>query len=155
MKTLKNKSIQDGAALLLPGLALGAYGLIGFRNAPVQTKWFLSPYLFPLLLSVLAVLLAASLLGEGLGELRRGRTGEIPEKGAAPEVNKVLTVLLMSAAYDALLGLIGFLPATLIFLAALLYALGERRPRLIAAVSLLTPLLLYALFGLALGLNLP
>ena len=52
---LKNKSIQDSIAVFLLGLALGIYSLIRFRSAAVQTRWILSPYLFPLLLSVFAI----------------------------------------------------------------------------------------------------
>ncbi len=149
---IKNKTLRESLALLALGLALGAYSLIGFRTAAVQTKWALSPYLFPLLLSVLALILAAALFAEG----RRERAaGEAPA-AAAPRAKKTVWIVLAAAIfYDALLPLIRFIPATALFLAALTWLLGERRRWMIAAVALVTPLLLYALFGLALGLRLP
>jgi hypothetical protein len=67
----------------------------------------------------------------------------------------VLIVVLMSAANCALISLIRFLPASMLFLAAMIWFLGERRPWMIAAVSIVMPLVLYALFGLGLGVRLP
>jgi putative tricarboxylic transport membrane protein len=152
---LKNKSIQDSIAVFLLGLALGVYSLIRFRSAAIQIRWILSPYLFPLLLSVFAILLSLSLFWEGLGRPGRTREGSEREKPAPRRDGNVLIVVLMSAAYCALISLIRFIPATMLFLAAMTRFLGERRPWVIAAVSVVTPLLLYALFGLCLGVRLP
>ena len=152
---LKNKSIQDSIAVFLLGLALGIYSLIRFRSAAVQTRWILSPYLVPLLLSVFAILLSLSLFGEGLGERGRAREDAAQAKPAPRKLRNVLIVVLMSAAYCALISLIRFLPASMLFLAAMIWFLGERRPWMIAAVSIVMPLVLYALFGLGLGVRLP
>lgn len=150
---LKNKKAQDGAVVLALGLALGAHSLIRFRAAAVRTSWILSPWLFPLLISVFALLLAAALFAEGRRELRGG-AGEEPAK-PAPKRAAAFAAALMSAVYAALLPLLHFLPATAIYLAALTYLFGERRRWAIAAAAILTPLILYALFGLALGVRLP
>lgn len=147
---LKNKAWQEGVLVGLLGLALGAYSLIGFFSAPVQTAWFLSPYLFPLLLAILALPLALALLREG-----RRENADEPSARPAGDRKGLLAVVLTSLAYAALLPLLHFIPATALFLAALIFLLGERRPGMIAAVALLSPLLLYALFGLALKLRLP
>ena len=64
-------------------------------------------------------------------------------------------LVLLTAAYLALMGLISFIPATALYLAALIRLLGERRWGLIAAVAVLTPLALYALFALGLNVRLP
>lgn len=147
---LKNKAWQEGVLVGLYGLALGVYSMIGFFTAPVQTAWFLSPYLFPLLIAVLALPLALALIREG----RRAEAGE-GEARPAGDRKRLLAVILTSLAYAALLPLLHFIPATLLFLAALLFLLGERRKWMIAAVAVLSPLLLYALFSLALKLRLP
>lgn len=152
---LNNQKVQDSIVVLLLGLALGAYSLIGFFTAAVQTKWIMSPYLFPLLLSAFAVLLAAALFGEGHREARLTRAGETPAKPAALKMKNALAVVLLGMVYAALLPLIRFIPATLLFLAALMWLMGEHRPWMIAAVALLVPLALYALFGLGLGVRLP
>ena len=144
---LKNKSIQDSIAVFLLGLALGIYSLIRFRSAAVQTRWILSP--------VFAILLSLSLFGEGLGERGRACEDAAQAKPAPRKLRNVLIVVLMGAAYCALISLIRFLPASMLFLAAMIWFLGERRPWMIAAVSIVMPLVLYALFGLGLGVRLP
>lgn len=150
--SLKNKTLQDGLAVLLLALALGVSSLYGFLTARVQTAWILSPWLFPLLLALLALPLSAALIREGRRELRSG----VPtEAKPVSELGNPAILVLLSAAYLILLGLIGFLPATALFLAALILLLGERRWWMIAAVAVLTPLLLYAVFALGLGLRLP
>lgn len=151
----KNKKVQDSLVVFALGLALGAYSLIRFHAAAVKTDWALSPCLFPLLLSAFALLLAAALFWEGRREAR-GRGAESATSRPAPEkLRYALGVLLLSTAYAALLPWLRFLPATAIFLAAMLLLLGERRWRMVAVLSLSVPLVLYAVFGLALHVRLP
>ena len=151
---LKNKTIQDGAAVLLAGLALGVYSLVSFRRAAVQTAWILSPWLFPMLLAVFAALLGAALLGGCRGTAER-RDEQRAGKPDGRRARRVFITALMAAAYCALLPLIRFLPATALFLAAMMLFLGERRWWVIAAVAVAAPLVLYALFALGLGVRLP
>ncbi len=144
---MRKKVNVGAAAVLAAGLALGAYSLIGYARAAVRTAFLLSPYLFPLLLAVCALPLSLALFWqapEAAGETRAPREGR-----------KTLLLALAAAAYAALLPLLHFLPATALFLAALIFLLGERLWWRIAAVSVAAPLLLYALFGLALKLRLP
>lgn len=150
---LKNKTIQDGAAVLLAGLALGVYSLVSFRRAAVQTAWILSPWLFPMLLAVLAVLAGAALLFAGWRAAAADSAEAPAEKGRG--LPRALTVALSAAAYVALLPALRFVPATALFLGAMMVFLGERRWLTIAAVALAAPLLLYALFALGLGVRLP
>lgn len=152
---LNNQNVPDSLVVLLLGLALGVYSLVGFFTAPVHTAWILSPYLFPLLLAVFAVLLSAALFAEGRSEAEKSRAEAAAAKHAARGLKQLLAVALTGILYCALLAPLGFIPSTVLFLAALLWLLGERRRWMIAAVALLTPLVLYALFGLALGVRLP
>ena len=152
---LKNKNVQDSIAVFLLGMALGAYSLIGFSTAAVKTRWIMSPYLFPLLLSAFALLLAFSLFGEGRYEVKHARGGKTPVKTAALKRKNVLAVVLLGIAYVVLIPLIHFIPASILFLAALIRFMGERRWWMLAAVAIVMPLVLYALFGLGLGVRLP
>lgn len=152
---LKNKNVQESVVVFLLGMALGAYSLISFHTARVQTKWIMSPYLFPLLLSVFAVLLSVSLFAEGRYEVSRERAGEAPAKLAPLNYKNVLIVVLMGVGYYVLISLIHFIPASMVFLAAMIWFLGERRWWMIAAVAIAMPLILYALFGLGLNVRLP
>lgn len=150
---LKNKSIQDGAALLLAGLALGAYCLIRQADPALRRDLLLSPWLFPMLLAAFTVLLGLALLAEGRRELR-----DVAAAAASPaphDRGRLAAVLLSGLVYAALLPLLRFVPATALYLAAAMLLLGERRPRLIAALALLIPPALYALFALALNVRLP
>ncbi len=143
---MRNKGNIAAVAVLAAGLALGAYSLIGYARAAVRTAFLLSPYLFPLLLAVCALPLSLALLCQA----------PAAEETQTPrESRKTLLLALAAAAYAALLPLLHFLPATALFLAALIFLLGERLWWRIAAVSVAAPLLLYALFGLALKLRLP
>ena len=152
---LKNKNVQESVVVFLLGVALGAYSLISFYTARVQTKWIMSPYLFPLLLSAFSVLLSVSLFAEGRYEVSRERDGETPAKSAPLNYKNVLIVVLMGVAYYVLISLIHFIPASMVFLAAMIWFLGERRWWMIAAVAIAMPLILYALFGLGLNVRLP
>ena len=117
---LKNKSIQDGAALLLGGLALGVYCLIRRADPAARRELLLSPWLVPLLRAAFAVLLGLSLLAEG----RRGLRGE--NAPAPHDRGRMAVVLLSGLAYAALLPLLHFVPATALYLAAAMLLLGER-----------------------------
>ncbi|MBO6039952.1 MAG: tripartite tricarboxylate transporter TctB family protein [Oscillospiraceae bacterium] len=152
---LKNKNVQESIVVFLLGLALGAYSLISFHTARVQTRWIMSPYLFPLLLSVFAVLLSVSLFGEGRFEVGEARRGAEQTKPAKLKLKNVLVVVLMGVAYYVLISLIHFIPASMVFLAAMIWFLGERRWWMIALVAVLMPLVLYALFALGLSVRLP
>ena len=152
---LKNKNVQESIVVFLLGLALGAYSLISFHTARVQTRWIMSPYLFPLLLSVFAVLLSVSLFGEGRFEVGEARRGAEQTKPAKLKLKNVLVVVLMGVAYYVLISLIHFIPASMVFLAAMIWFLGERRWWMITLVAVLMPLVLYALFALGLSVRLP
>ena len=121
---LKNKNVQESIVVFLLGLALGAYSLISFHTARVQTRWIMSPYLFPLLLSVFAVLLSVSLFGEGRFEVGEARRGAEQTKPAKLKLKNVLVVVLMGVAYYVLISLIHFIPASMVFLAAMIWFLG-------------------------------
>lgn len=148
---LKNKALQEGVCVLLLGLALGAYSAAGLARTAAQTAWFLSPWLFPLLIAALSLLPAAGLFMEAHRTESAGTDGKQTTGGALC----VLGVALLCAAYAFLLPVLHFIPATALLLAALTVLLGERRPWLVSALALALPLLLYAFFGLALQLRLP
>ena len=63
--------------------------------------------------------------------------------------------MLLCIAYAALLPHLGFIFASMLFLAALIWFLGERKIWLLAAISVVMPLLLYVIFGVLLSVRLP
>ena len=149
---LKNHKFQEGLVILILGAALGVYSLYMFRTAAVKTSWIMSPYLFPLLLSVFTVLVSLSLLLEAVHEMRAA--AENGKKGKM-NLKSVAVVMLLCIAYAALLPHLGFVIASILFLAAFIWFLGERRIWLVAGISIIMPLLLYVIFGVLLSVRLP
>lgn len=149
MRLLKRRKAQDAMAMLLLGAALTVHCAVQWRTAKVKAPWIMSPYLFPTVLGGAAVLLGLSLLKTAAAEQRE-------EGPAAPiRLREVLAVLALSILYDILMTRIGFLPATALYLLAMIAFLGERRPLVLVPVAALTPLALYVIFKLGLGVRLP
>lgn len=156
---LNNRSIRDGLAVLLPSLLLLLRSLRGFAGADALRSPAMSPYLFPLLLSVLALPPALSLLAEGRRAVREHTPGadEAERESRRTDSGLKQTALsgLLTAAYCALLPLLRFIPATALFLAALMLLLGERRWTRIVPIALTAPPALYMIFALGLNVRLP
>jgi hypothetical protein len=149
-KPLKNRNIQDSVFFFCSGAALIWYSLAKHYGGP-PVAWKMSPYLFPILVSVFLLLLSVSLFFDGLYQIRHGG-----EKKAGPVKSRsVLITIALSAAYIVLMGWISFIPATIIFLSVFIFFLGERRLWLIALAALVSALSLYGIFGMALGVMLP
>lgn len=172
-KYLKNKNVQDALVVGALGIALLIYALYMYNHARVRVDWSMSPYLFPLLLSCMTVLMAFSLFTDGRYELRHTEdrkeenggktlsdfTDDSAEADKSKEGRKNLlkagAVVLLSVGYMFLVDLVHFIPATIVFLAALIWFLGERKWWKIALIAVLMPLLLYVLFALGLNVRLP
>lgn len=152
----KNKTVQDSVVVLFLGLALGVYSLVSFHTATVQTAWIMSPYLFPLLLAVFALLLSLSLFAEGSHEVKEARKATEPGAKPAPlALKNVIVVIALSIVYYLLISVIHFIPASILFLAALIWYMGERKYVRIAVISIVMPLILYGLFAKLLNVRLP
>lgn len=151
---LQNGSIQDGIVVLILGIALAAYSLVMFYTTSVQTEWKMSPYLFPLLISVFTVLLSISLLADGKREVASVQPQADKTEGSG-QLKKVFTIVAMAVVYYVLLSFAGFIPATVLFLIAMFLYLGERRYWLIGVLSVVTTGAIYALFGILLNVRLP
>jgi hypothetical protein len=154
---LKNKSVQDSIVALALGIALGVYSLYSYQSAVVRTDWIMSPYLFPLLLATFAVAIAFSLFMEGRFEVvtAREKEGKTDVSVARMDIKKLLCVIGLGIAYVILINFITFIPASVLYLAAMIWLLGERRIWMVAAISVGMPLLLYVLFAVLLNVRLP
>ncbi len=130
----------EGALFLVFSLALFAHSLSSHRSAPA-VDWALSPYLFPLLISVLLFVLSVTLLWEA----RRGTV----QKADHPPVNTRIFCFTVCAgvAYYFLMPVLGFVMATALFLSSMFYALGERRPPVLTLLPIAFAALTYLLFA--------
>ena len=160
-KLIRTKTVQDSLVVGALGIALICYSVYKVTTARVKSSWMMSPYLFPILLGVFVVLLAVSMFFEGRHEARKAQAQEdaVPE---AKEQQKpklrivdILVVIALSVLFDVVMRWIGFLPATALYLAAMILFLGERRWQVVLPVAVLTPAALYLIFTLALNVRLP
>ena len=172
-KYLKNKNVQDAIVVGGLGIALMIYSLYMFNHAKVKVDWSMSPDLFPLLLSVMTLLMTFSLFMDGryevtcqdkesegkaeasIADFTDDSTVADKSKEGRKNLLKAGAVVLFRIGYMFLVDLVHFIPATMVFLAVLIWFLGERKWWKIALISILIPLMLYAIFALGLNVRLP
>lgn len=156
-KLWKKPGAIDGAAVTCLGLAFLIFSLVQFHAMSAKVSWMMSPYLFPILVGILAVIL-------GIGMLREGMAEETPQaqeqekaegRSAVRKAVDTLCVIAMTVLYDLALPHLGFLGATPLYLAAMTVFMGERKWYAVLAVAVLAPLALYAVFRLGLQVRLP
>ena len=154
---LKNKNIQDSCVIFICGAGLLCYALYTHYNGPT-VEWKMSPSLFPVIVSAFLMLLSVSLFFDGLYQIREekklasGGSGEDAQKA---RIRPVLVTIALSIAYFVVMPYITFIPSTILFLGGFIFFLGERRYWLIALVSVISTLTVYAIFGIALSVRLP
>ncbi|MDY4067098.1 tripartite tricarboxylate transporter TctB family protein [Bullifex sp.] len=139
--------------VVIEGIALLAFSVIGVIYSIVshfgfKVEWKLSPYLFPLFISLMLFVLSISLLLSGL----KGMDEKKSEKG---DKKTFLLFLAECAIYLVVLRYLGFLISTMILLGAIVRLLGEKNWVKVILISVVTSLIIYFLFGVYLGVMLP
>lgn len=146
-------TFQDAIFVGLCSVVLLIYSLYHHYFDNNTSEWKMSPYLFPTLLAVFGLLLTASLVADAFTELRQQETaGKSGEKKHLPGV---LIVIAAALAYYVLMPILHFIPATMLFLAALFLYMGERKWWRLILLTVLTTAAIYLLFGVALRVRLP
>lgn len=138
---LRVPAVRESILCCILALSLLAYALAGHRQ--ISLPWKLSPYLFPLLVSLFLLLLSISLCAEGV---RTGRDGGACRPSPKTEWKKVFATLAICLAYYFAMPHTGFIPGTVVFLVLLFLLLGERRPLLVGILSVSTSVVIYYLF---------
>lgn len=110
------------------------------------------PSFLPWLLTVVLVVLSASLLAQGL--LASGG-GEVPDSAEDAPAASPLVGLVVFAVYLAALPFLGFLPASVPFFGGLMLISGERRIAFILIATLAVPVFLYSLFTFGFQIPMP
>ena len=118
-------------------------------------QWSLSPALFPLILSGGLALLSFALIGQALLRIRAGDEGPSWKDGAPISPMRASLAFLLCVLYALALPRTGFLPSSAFFLALFCLLVGERRAARIAALSLVSPAVIYLLFRHGLNVLLP
>ena len=152
---IKNKSVQDSIVVLALGLALGIFSVYSFFNSKVKAAWIMSPYLFPMLIAIFAIAMAYCLFMEGKHQVDAEKAGGEAAKADPIKLKSVVVVVVLSIIYYVLMRVITFIPATILFLAALMWFMGERRWKVLIPVAIIAPLVIYAIFAWGLSVRLP
>ncbi|MBR2287126.1 MAG: tripartite tricarboxylate transporter TctB family protein [Clostridia bacterium] len=151
---LKQRGVQDGLVVTALGIAFLIYSIVQFQGVAHKVNWMMSPFLFPIIIAAVAILLGVGMIREAAyaaPEAKREDNG----RRALVKVRDALVVIVLAIAYDAALRYIGFLAATAIYLALMTLFLGERKWYVIVLVAVISPLALYAIFKLGLNVRLP
>jgi len=132
-------------------LAFGAALLAGAMRFPFFLDGVPGPGFLPLLISFGVAASGIVLITGGI----RGSIRENPRWAAAAGWRRVGYMLAAMTVSFLLLELLGFLIVTTLFMAAMIYALGERSWRMLATVPVLSAIALYVVFAVWLRVPLP
>ncbi len=120
----------------------------------MKYDWKMSPYLFPIVISVFLFLLSVALFYQAVHEYRKN-TGAQCEKNAYFNFFNFMATIILVAAYYFSLRVVPFVIATAVLLALMLILFKEKRWWVILLVSVLTTGAIYLLFSVGLHVNLP
>jgi cation transport ATPase len=145
-----NDNIQDGIFSFILSVSLLFYGLINHYSLN-KAEWKTSPYLFPILISVIIIFLSFSLLNYGFNEIKaETKNIKVPIK-----IKDIITTVVSSIAYYKIMSFTGFVIATILFLAFMFLYFGERRTWYAAFISMACSFGIYGLFAIFLKVMLP
>lgn len=147
---LKVSTIRESLGFFVFSIAMLVFSF--YQHGQMEVAWKLSPYLFPLLVSVFLLLLSVSLFFEGLKQVEKGETAEV-----APlmHVKALVVFLVLSAVYYFVMPLVGFRITNFAYLVALFLLFGERSWPRIVLISLVATLAIYYPFHNLLHVMLP
>lgn len=136
------------------GIVLFAVSILGIVMSFISHKdfnveWKLSPYLFPLIISIFLFILSISILASSLKENEKRKE---KEKG---DIKSLLIFGLICVLYLLVLNFLGFVLSSILLLISLMILLGERRWWFIALVSIISTVVIYLLFAKYLSVMLP
>ena len=148
-----NHSFQEALVFFALSVWLIVYSYTKHYSG-MKYDWKMSPYLFPIVVSVFLFLLSAALLFQAIREYRKNRGADGEEKAYFNYFNFIATIALAAAYYFAL-KFVPFVIATAVHLAVMRILFKEKRGWIILLVSVLTSGIVYLLFSVGLHVNLP
>ncbi|MCR5084261.1 MAG: tripartite tricarboxylate transporter TctB family protein [Succinivibrionaceae bacterium] len=108
---------------------------------------------WPFILGLMLLLVAALIVYDSLAHAAEYRAQQVVF--TAPSDLGVYRLMALVVLYAALMGFIGFYLATCLFIPAMMYLIGSRRPGVMAATTLIFLAVVYLLFTKLLHLMLP
>ncbi len=157
MKTLENKNLKKEGmqCLLFFGLGVGLLVYSLYQHSHSSIDWVMSPYLFPLLISIFLLLLTVSLVTETIRNVKVEAVQEKTKNSGNTYRGKFLLSVAGILVYYLVMPYLGFILSSLLFLAAMFWLLGERRWQFILLLSAGTTFVLYGIFHQLLHVMLP
>jgi len=146
---MKKPDIVAGAI----GAAIGAYVLVEGAKMPPDHIMKIGPAFFPSMLSILLIAFSILLGVSGALSKEEGGFEKIDFRGFG--IWRAVISLGISGAYALVLKSLGFIPASILFIAGLMVLLGSRKPLVIALVSLGSTAGVYLVFSTLLAISLP
>ena len=144
-KKRRSSAFWEGVVLLL----ISVYGIVMslLSHRSFNVEWKLSPYLFPLIISIFLLVLSITLIA---------KNGEVKEKSEAKGNWKNLVLFTFVSLISLLVfSFLGFIISTFLLLAAIMLILGERRWWFIVVLSVVSTAVIYLLFEKYLSEMLP
>jgi ABC-type multidrug transport system permease subunit len=138
-----NNNILESIIFFISSLLLLAYSLFNHYNNK-NIIWKTSPYLFPVMISIIVFFLSLSLFNIGIKE----KMQEGDRKKLNIHFKDVAVTILSTVVYYNMMGFTGFVIATILFLSILFFYFGERRIWLIVVMSTGVSTGIYVLFSI-------
>jgi len=142
-------TIPDLASAMLAA-AVAVWIVIESRRWPAP-DFVGGPAVVPWLVAAVLFVCAGLLLRTAL----MGRSAVVEEPLQATQFRRIAIMVAATAAYAAVLEKVGFMPATIVYLAVFTAVLGLRDWRMLIGYSVLLPAAFYLLFAVVLKVPLP
>lgn len=149
---LTNKSCQESFMFFILSIALFIYSLTKHYGA-VKLEWKMSPYLFPVLISIFLFFLSISLFSDGLRQIKQGSSSVCDDVKVSWK--KLISAIVACMVYIIIMPIVTFIPSTILFIGFMLYLLEERRKIFVILLSTLVSVIIYILFSVLLNVMLP
>lgn len=140
---MKKKSMLEGILLLI----LSAFFINESLKLRGQEALSLSPALFPLIITSFLFVLSIILIIRSFNEA--------DEEKKNSNIKPLFLIIAVSFLYLFLLPKVHFIVSSVLYLLSFLIILGERRWKIIVPISIITPILVYFIFGNLLNVLLP
>ena len=137
----------------LIGILIGLYAIWEGSKMPEDVVMKIGPSFFPNILASLLIIFSMILIVNAM----RGRSkGEVtPLKLSDKGVQRGLITLVAAVAFCVVLDPVGFIPTSIVFLAFMMWIMGNRKPLQIALAPPLITLTIWLIFEKVLNLSMP
>ncbi len=137
----------------LIGILIGLYALWEGSKMPEDVVMKIGPSFFPNILAALLILFSLVLI---VNALRGKSKGEVaPLKLSDKGVQRGLITLVSAVLFCVVLDPLGFIPTAIIFLAFMMWVMGNRKPAMLAIAPPLVTLTIWLIFEKVLNLSMP